>query len=399
MCSVIFKTQNGCSPSVLQVGLANPFHSYGHLLVIRRPLPSLGLGGAAPGITVGVQHGAVPALSFSMAPSKLQKLQKLLSGTFSATCQGSTSCLYWASKLLRGTFWAPSKSFESLAAAFEGLWTAKPSAATCEGVPPLCHGTSRGPTSCLYWASKLLRGTFWAPLKSFKSLAAAFEVLWTAKPSAAACEGVPPLYHGTSRGPTSCLYWASKLLRGTFWAPLKSFKSLAEAFEGLWTAKPSAAACEGVPPLYHGTSQGVTSSFYWASKLLRGTFWAPLKRVKSPAAACEGLWPAKPSAAACEGIPPLYHGTSQGLTSSFYWASKLLRGTFWAPLKRVKSPAAACEGLWPAKPSAAACEGIPPLYHGTSQGLTSSFYWALKLLRGTFWAPLNVVWPIVISCQ
>ena len=56
----------------------------------------------------------------------------------------------------------------------------------------LCHGTSRGPTSCLYWASKLLRGTFWASLKSFKSLAAAFEGLWTAKPSAAACEGVPP---------------------------------------------------------------------------------------------------------------------------------------------------------------------------------------------------------------
>jgi len=24
----------------------------------------------------------------------------------------------------------------------------------------LCHGASRGPTSCFYWASKLLRGTF-----------------------------------------------------------------------------------------------------------------------------------------------------------------------------------------------------------------------------------------------
>ena len=30
---------------------------------IRRPLPSLGLGGAAPGITVGVRHGLVPALA------------------------------------------------------------------------------------------------------------------------------------------------------------------------------------------------------------------------------------------------------------------------------------------------------------------------------------------------
>ena len=83
----------------------------------------------------------------------------------------------------------------------------------------LCHGTSRGPTSCFYWASKLLRGTFSA----------------------------------TSPGPTSCFYWASKLLCGTFWTPLKSLKSLKapqqllKAF-GLWTVKPSAAACEGVLP-------------------------------------------------------------------------------------------------------------------------------------------------------
>ena len=89
---------------------------------IRRPLPSFGLGRAAPGSTVGVQHGPVPALSFSMAPSKLQKLQKLLSGTFSAT----------------------------LPAAFDGLSL-------------LCHGSSRGPTSCFCWASKLLSGTSEAP--------------------------------------------------------------------------------------------------------------------------------------------------------------------------------------------------------------------------------------------
>ena len=108
----------------------------------------------------------------------------------------------------------------------------------------LCHGTSRDPTSCFYWASKLLRGTFSA----------------------------------TSRGPTTCFDWASTLLRGTFWAPLKSFKSLkspAATFEGLWTAKPSAAA----------------------SKLLRGTFWTPLKSIKSlksHTAAFEGLWTVKP---------------------------------------------------------------------------------------------------------
>ena len=104
----------------------------------------------------------------------------------------------------------------------------------------LCHGTSLGPTSCFYWASKLLRGTF----KTFKTSAAAFEGLRTSKPSAATFEGVPLalpwnlprphklfllgfetanppqqlskasrlLGHGTSLRPTSCFYWASKLL-------------------------------------------------------------------------------------------------------------------------------------------------------------------------------------------
>ena len=56
----------------------------------------------------------------------------------------------------------------------------------------LCHGTSLGPASCFYCASKLLRGTFWAPLKTFKTPAAAFEGLRISKPSAAAFQGAPP---------------------------------------------------------------------------------------------------------------------------------------------------------------------------------------------------------------
>ena len=50
-------------------------------------------------------------------------------------------------------------------------------------------------------------------------------------------------------GQTSCFYWASKLLlvRGTFWAGLKTFKTSAAAFEGLRTSQPSAAAFTGVP--------------------------------------------------------------------------------------------------------------------------------------------------------
>ena len=184
------------------------------------------------------------------------------------------------------------KSLKSPAPAFEGLWTAKPSTAACEGAPPaLPWYLPIGPTSCLYWASKLLRGTFWAPLKSLKSPA-----LEPQNPPQQLAKASRLLCHGTSLSPTSCFYWASKLLRGTFWAPLKSLKSPAAAFEGLWTAKPSAAACEGVPPaLPWYLSRGPTSCFYWASKL------PPLKSLKSPAAAFEGLWTAKPSTAACEG--------------------------------------------------------------------------------------------------
>ena len=55
------------------------------------------------------------------------------------------------------------------------------------------------------------------------------------------------LRHGTSLGPTSCFYWASKLLCGTFWAGPKGLKTSAVAFECLRTSHPSAAAFEGVP--------------------------------------------------------------------------------------------------------------------------------------------------------
>ena len=44
-------------------------------------------------------------------------------------------------------------------------------------------------------------------------------------------------------GPTNCFYWASKLLHGTFWPGLKS---PAAAFESLSTAQPS--ACFAIVP-------------------------------------------------------------------------------------------------------------------------------------------------------
>ena len=117
----------------------------------------------------------------------------------------------------------------------------------------LGHGTSLGPTSCFYWASKLLCGTFWAGRKSLKTSAAAFEGLRTSQalerhnPPQQLSKACRLLGHGTSLGPTSCFYWASKLLCGTFWAGRKSLKTSAAAFQGLKTSQPSAAAFEGVP--------------------------------------------------------------------------------------------------------------------------------------------------------
>ena len=96
-------------------------------------------------------------------------------------------------------------------------------------------------------------------------------------------------------GPTNCFYWASKLLHGTFWAGLKTPKSPAAAFESLRTAQPSAALPSYVPI-------GSTRWFYWASKLLQGTFWAGLKTSKTPGAAFESLSAAQPSA--CFAIVP-----------------------------------------------------------------------------------------------
>ena len=88
-----------------------------------------------------------------------------------------------------------------------------------------------GPTNCFYWASKLLHGTFWPGLKTFKSPAAAFESLSTAQPSA--CFAIVPPHR-----PLNCFYWASKLLHGTFWPGL--------LLGSLSTAQPS--ACFAIVP-------------------------------------------------------------------------------------------------------------------------------------------------------
>ena len=89
-----------------------------------------------------------------------------------------------------------------------------------------------GPSNCFYWASKLLHGTFWPGLKTFKSPAAAFESLSTAQPSACFAIVYLPI------GPSNCFYSASKLLHGTFWPGL--------LLGSLSTAQPS--ACFAIVP-------------------------------------------------------------------------------------------------------------------------------------------------------
>ena len=71
-------------------------------------------------------------------------------------------------------------------------------------------------------------------------------------------------------GPSNCFYWASKLLHGTFWPGLKSPKSSRSSFR-----KPSA---PHNPPLALPSYLpiGPSNCFYWASKLLHGTFWPGL---------------------------------------------------------------------------------------------------------------------------
>ena len=224
----------------------------------------------------------------------------------------------------------------------------------------LCHGNFLGPTSCFYWASPLLRGTFWPPLQIIKTFAAAFEGLRTSKPPQQLSQASRLLGHGTSVGPTSCFYWASKLLRGTFWAGLKTLKSPAAAFEGLTSSTPSAAAFEGVPLAWPWYLRRPHKLFYWASKLLYvARFGQALKPSKAPQQLSKALEVQNLPQQLLQASRLLGHGTSVGPTSCFYWASKLLRGTFWAGLKTFKSSAAAFEGLRSSKPSAAAFAGIP----------------------------------------
>ena len=137
--------------------------------------------------------------------------------------------------------------------------------------PSACFAIIGG-TNCFYWASKLLHGTFWPGLKTLKS---------PQQLSKASAPHNPPLALPSYLpiGPSNCFYWASKLLHGTFWPGLKVI-----CFPQFQTSKPAPlaiaqpSACFAIAPphrRYKTVSIGLR-------KLLHGTFWPGLKTFKSP---------------------------------------------------------------------------------------------------------------------
>ena len=91
--------------------------------------------------------------------------------------------LYWASKTATWHILGhPLKASKSRAAAFEGLWAAKTLRSSLRRASPacLCHGTSRGPHK-LFLLGFETAYVGHVSLKSFQSPAAAFEGLWNRK--------------------------------------------------------------------------------------------------------------------------------------------------------------------------------------------------------------------------
>ena len=206
-----------------------------------------------------------------MALSKLQKLQKLLSGRFSAPLK-ILKGLKTLSVGLRNCSLALPKRHNLFLLGFEtAIWHVFSTPNRSMALSMLGFETAlwhfRSATSCCYWASKLLSGTFSKTLKTLKTFPAAFDCL-------------------------SLLALSFSMAGLRIWSlalplpwPLQSFKSfrscyLARFQHPLKPSKASKAFLLGFETaLWHFRS--ATSCFYWASKLLSGTFSAPLKTLKT----------------------------------------------------------------------------------------------------------------------
>ena len=244
--------------------------------------------------------------------------------------RSATRCFYWASKLLSGTFSAPLKSLKSLK-------TLETLAAAFDGLSLLCHGTSRGPTSCFCWASKLLSGTSEAPQAVSIGLRNCYlarfqRPLKASKPS----QQLSTAFRCFAMGPPEAPRAVSVGLRNCYLALPRRDKLFLLGFE---TAIWHVAAFDGLSLLCHGSSRGPTSCFCWASKLLSGTSEAPQAvsifgfetAIWHLFSTLKSLKTLKTLPAAIDGLSLLCHGSSRGPTSCFCWASKLLSDTSEAP--------------------------------------------------------------------
>ena len=236
---------------------------------------------APQAVSIGLRNCYLARFQHPLKPSKASKPLHVLSTAFRCSAMGPPEAPGAVSVGLRNCYLALPKRHKLFLLGFEtAIWhvfktdkTLKTLPAAFDGLSLLCHGTSRGPTSCFCWASKLLSGTFSAPLKTHKTL----------KTLPAAFDGLSLLCHGSSRGPTSCFCWASKLLSGTSEAPQAVSIGLRNCYLARFQlplklskpSKPFAAAFDGLSLLCHGSSRGPTSCFCWASKLLSGTSEAP----------------------------------------------------------------------------------------------------------------------------
>ena len=335
---------------------------------------------------------------FAALPWVLPRPHKLFLLGFAAIWhfRSATSCFYWASKLLSGTFSEPLKTPSKPSKPSQQLSTAFRCFAM--GPPEAPQAVSVGLRDC-YLALPKRHKLFLLGFETRNPLSTAFRCFAMGPPEAPRAVSLSgfetAIWH--FRSATSCFYWASKLLSGTFSAPLKTLKTL----------KTLAAAFDGLSLLCHGSCRGPTSYFCWASKLLSGTSEAPqavsiglrncyLARCsfRRPFAALPWVLP-RPHKLFLLGFETaVWHFRSA--TSCFYWASKLLSGTFSAPLKSLKtikkhsqqlSTAFRCFAMGPpARPNELFLLGFETaIWH--FRGATSCFYWASKLLSGTSKAP------------
>ena len=202
---------------------------------------------------------------------------------------------------------------------------------------------------------------FGHPLKaSHKSPAAAFEGLWTAKPSAAACEGVPlalPWY--LPRPHKLFLFGLRNCYVARFGHPLKASKApqqLSKAFEPQNPPQQLAKASPPALPWYLPRPHKLFLLGFGNCYVAR--FGTLLKAPKAPQQLSKAFEPQNPLQQLVPPALPWYLPRPHKLFSIGLRNCYVAR--FGHPSKASKAPQQLSKAFETAKPSAAACEGVPP---------------------------------------